>query len=185
MKKLIPVFFICLLLGCFHLAAQDTLSVPKKLDAHGFSEVFVQIDRLYVSGQPDEESFSKLKNLGVATIINLRTKQEMDNRHYVPFDEKEVVQNLGMNYVHIPLGGKDTPYNKEALNKFVKTFENSDGKVLLHCSVAYRASHMWAAYLIEYKNYSPEVAVEHARAINFGELPIEGLLGKKAIYRFE
>ena len=61
----------------------------------------------------------------------------------------------------------------------------SAGKVLIHCAGGYRAAHMWAAYLIEYKKYVPETAVEYARVAGFGKLPIEGLLGKKAIFKFK
>lgn len=96
-----------------------------------------------------------------------------------------MVNKQGMNYVHIPSGGPDSPYNKEALTKFAEAFKKAGGKVLIHCAVGYRAAHMWAAYLIEYKKYPPEVAVEYVRAANFGELPIEGFLGKKAIFKFQ
>lgn len=185
MKKLIFVFILSLSITSFCLATQNTFPSPKKLDANGFGDVFVESGRLYLSGQPNEDAFSKLKDLGVTTVINLRTQIEMDNRSTVPFDEKEVVIKQGMNYVHIPLGGPDFPYNKEALKKFAEAFEKAKGKVLVHCTVGYRASHMWAAYLIEYKKNSPEVAVEYARVVNFGDLPIEGLLGKKAIFKFQ
>jgi hypothetical protein len=44
---------------------------------------------------------------------------------------------------------------------------------------------MWAAYLIQFKDFSPDTAIEHAKAINFGEWPLEGLLGKKMIVNFQ
>ena len=187
MRKILLIFFTCVFLPPLHLSALGTHHppFPEKLDSHGFQEIFVKIGGLYISGQPDKIAFSKLKEMGVTTVINLRTNMEMADRNAVPFDEKEVVQNLGMDYIHIPLGGPDHPYNKEALDKFARAYENAGGKVLLHCSVAYRASHMWAAYLIQYKNYSPEKAIEMAKAVNFGELPLEGFLGKKIIYKLK
>ena len=187
MKKILLIFFICLSLNTPHISAMGTksLPVPKKLDSNGFREMLFEIGSLYISGQPDEKSFSKLKDFGITTVINLRTQAEMDNRDSIPFDEKEVVLSLGMDYVHIPLGGPENPYNKEALDKFTKAYEGASGNVLLHCTVAYRASHMWAAYLIKYKKYSPERAIEHAKEINFGELPLEGFLEKKLLYKIE
>ncbi|QQS37766.1 MAG: dual specificity protein phosphatase family protein [Ignavibacteriales bacterium] len=161
--------------------AQNEVPVPQKLEWEGFRNVIAQTGNLFISGQPDENAFRKLKDEGVTTIINLRTEQEMANRDYVPFDEKQLLDELGLKYVHIPLGGNDTPYNREALTKFTEEYEKADGKVLLHCTVAWRASHMWAAYLIEYKKYSPAKAIEYAKMINFGELPLEGLLGRKLI----
>ncbi len=179
----LKIFFMIIL--PIYLLAQDDVSFPKKLDATGFKEVLVETDNLLISGQPDSASFEKLKQQGVTTIINLRTAREMDNRNLVPFDEKEVVENLGMNYIHIPLGGPDNPYTKQVLNTFADSLANAKGKVLLHCTVAGRASHMFAAYLIEYKGFSPQKAIEYAKAVNFGDLPIEGLLNKKMIIDFE
>ena len=72
------------LLLCFNRAYSPP---PKKLDANGFFGVFVESGPLYISGQPDEGSFSRLNDLGVTTVINLRTQIEMDNKTSVPFDE--------------------------------------------------------------------------------------------------
>jgi len=164
---------------------QDSVSFPIKLDNAGFQEVFAQSDDLFISGQPEKESFAKLKSDGVTTVINLRTPGEMDNRENVPFDEKAVVDSLGLEYIHIPLGGTEFPYTNEALLKFTDAVDKAEGKVLLHCTVGRRASNMWAAYLIQFKGFEPNKAIEYAKAVNFGEWPLEGLLGKKMIIKFE
>ncbi|MCB9059464.1 MAG: dual specificity protein phosphatase family protein [Calditrichae bacterium] len=170
--------FILLLNGSI-LFGQESVEFPQKLDQKGFRGIIAKSGNLYISGQPDDSSFSWLKQQGVRTIINLRTDQEMNNRDYVPFDEKALLENLGLSYIHIPLGGENNPYTPQALNTFAESIDKAEGKVLLHCTVAWRASHMWAAYLVKYKGFSTEKAIEYAKAINFGELPIEGLLGNK------
>ena len=185
MEYLKHLFIIILLLSAEPVFSQDSVSFPVKLDATGFLEVFAKVDNIYISGQPDEASFQKLKSEGVTTVVNLRTEKEMSNRENVPFDEKALVDSLGMDYVHIPLGGTESPYTNEALIKFANALNNAEGKVLLHCTVGRRASHMWAAYLIQFKGFSPDKAIEHAKAINFGEWPLEGLLGKKMIVNFQ
>ena len=185
MFKYIYLTVLSVLIFSLSLFAQDSIPFPKKLDNTGFRDVLVQVGDVYISGQPDKESFTKLKEWGITTVVNLRTDREMANRSYVPFDEKKVLDSLDFKYVHIPLGGDDNPYTHEALKKFADALNAADGKVLLHCTVAWRASHMWAAYLIEYKDFTPVMAIEHAKAINFGDLPLEGLLGKKMIVDFE
>jgi uncharacterized protein (TIGR01244 family) len=165
--------------------SQDSVTFPVKLDNSGFQDVFAQTDNLYISGQPSEEAFTKLKSEGVTTVVNLRTPSEMENREYVPFDEKAVVDSLGLEYIHIPLGGTEFPYTTEALQKFADAVDKAKGKVLLHCTVGRRASNMWAAYLIQFKGFEPNKAIEYAKAINFGEWPLEGLLGKKMKIDFE
>jgi uncharacterized protein (TIGR01244 family) len=181
-KQLICIIII---LVSWNIFSQDSITFPIKLDNAGFQDVLAQSDDLYISGQPTEEAFIKLKNEGVTTVINLRTQTEMDNRDYVPFDEEAFLDSIGMNYVHIPLGGPDTPYNSEALEKFSDAMNQAEGKVLLHCTVGRRASHMFAAYLIQFKEFDPNKAIEYARAVNLGEYPLEGLLGKKMIVEFE
>ena len=123
---------------------------------------------------------------GVKTVINLRTQREMDNRQQVPYDEAALAKELGLNYVHIPLGGPDTPYTPEAVEKFAKAFESANSKVLLHCTVAWRASHLWGAYLIQQGIPIPQ-ALDHARKINLmddhrmdgaGNHPLALFLGK-------
>jgi uncharacterized protein (TIGR01244 family) len=179
------LFFIILILVVQTAFGQDSVSFPVKIDAEGFQEVIAKVDNIYISGQPTAEALANLRSEGVTTVVNLRTEREMSNRDNVPFDEGAVVDSLGMQYIHIPLGGADFPYNNEALLKFAGAIDNAEGKVLLHCTVAWRASHMWAAYLIQYKGFSPDKAIEHAKGINFGQLPVEGLLGKKLKVDFE
>ena len=176
---------IILILVTQTVFSQDTVSFPIKLDNTGFQDVFAKSDNLYISGQPDKESFAKLKSEGVTTVVNLRTPSEMDNREYVSFDEKAVVDSLGLEYIYIPLGGTEFPYTKEALQKFSDAIEKAEGKVLLHCTVGRRASNMFAAYLIQFKGFEPNKAIEYAKAVNFGEWPLEGLLGKKLKVDFE
>lgn len=165
--------------------SQDSVSFPVKLDATGFRAVLAQSDNLFISGQPDEDSFAKLKMDGITTIVNLRTPQEMENRTYVPFDEESVVDSLGLEYILIPLGGEEYPYTPEAVEKFADVLSGASGKVLLHCTTGHRASHLWAAYLIMYKGFEPNKAIEYAKAVNFGDWPLEGLLGKTMIVEFK
>ena len=103
-----------------------------------------------------------------------------------PFDEAALTKELGINYVHVPLGGPDTPYTPEAVEKVADAIAKADGDVLLHCTVGWRASPMWAADLVKHKGLSEEEAIKQASAINFGgytppnggPLPIDGLLGR-------
>lgn len=139
---------------------------PVVLDNRGlFQARYTQVgDDLFVAGQPTERGLREMKRLGVTTVINLRTPEEM--RH-VAFDEPALVAELGMKYVYIPMRGNDRyPYSPEALAAFTEALSAADGKVLLHCTVAWRTSHLWAAYLIQERGVAVDAALEHARAIN-------------------
>lgn len=158
---------------------EDAIKFPEKLDRDDFFVVIADAGALQIAGQPTADALREYAANGVTTVINLRTQQEMDNRSAVPYDEAALLEELGVNYVHIPLGGPDTPYTPASVDEFAAAFEGADGKVLLHCTVAWRASHMWAAYLVKNKGYTIEEAIRHADAINLngykqpGKQPVE------------
>lgn len=158
---------------------EDAIQFPEKLDRDDFFVVVADVGAMHIAGQPSESAFREFAANGVTTVINLRTQPEMDNRNQVPFDEAELLKELNVNYVHIPLGGPDTPYTPAAIDQFAKAVEEADGDILFHCTVAWRASHLWAAYLVKHKGYTLEDAIAHADAINLngykqpGKQPIE------------
>ena len=128
-----------------------------------------------MSGQPDEAGLERVKQLGVTRVINLRTSHEMNDRDIVSYDEAAAITDMGMDYVHIPSGGPDTPYSPAQLEQFAEAVEGAD-RVLLHCTVAFRATHMWTAYLISKKGVPFAEAVDIARQLNLGRMPLEGFL---------
>jgi uncharacterized protein (TIGR01244 family) len=165
-----------------------SLPTPVLLDTAGmFIDRYAKVgDDLYIAGQPTERALRAMKELGVTTVINLRMPQEMDR---IGFDEPKLIKDLGMNYVYIPMRGGEgeTAYSPQTLRKFADAMKAADGKVLLHCTVAWRASHIWAAYLIQEHGVADSVALAHARAINLmdghrmdgGRQPVEMFLGRK------
>lgn len=160
--------------------AETALKFPEKKAAEGFQELLADVGPAYVAGQPSEAALEKLKAEGVTKVISLRTPQEMENRSMVPYDEAAKARALGMSYVHIPLGlgGPDHAPTPEAVDAFAAALASADGKVLLHCTVGWRASHMWAAYLVRHRGYSLDEAIRHARAMNFGyPMPVLDLVG--------
>lgn len=140
-------------------------------------------DDVFIAGQPTEAALRELSAKGVTTVVNLRMPEEMAK---VGFDEAALVKELGLAYVHIPMRGTpENPYGPTELDRFATTLASARGKVLLHCTVAWRASHLWAAYLIQYRKVPVATALAQARAINLrddqpygGQQPIEGFLGR-------
>ena len=167
----------------------QSLPVPVLLDSAGlFQAVYASVgDDLLIAGQPSERALRDMKARGVTTIINLRMPQEMER---IGFDEAKLIAELGMKYVHIPMrgGNGEHAYSPETLRRFAEAMKAADGKVLLHCTIAWRASHIWAAYLIQEHGIADAEALAHARAINLmddhrmdpsGRQPVEMFLGRK------
>ena len=158
---------------------------PVALDITGlFQEKFVSVgDDFFIGGQPTAQALRDLRAKGVTTVVNLRMPQEMAQ---IGFDEAALLKELGITYVHIPMrGSPQNPYGPKELDTFASTLASAPGKVLLHCTIAWRASHLWAAYLIRDRKVPVADALAQTRKINLREeapfgtqQPIEGFLGR-------
>jgi uncharacterized protein (TIGR01244 family) len=159
---------------------------PVNLDTKGlFQDKFVSIgDDMFIGGQPTEKALRELRAKGVTTVVNLRMPEEMAR---VGFDEAALVKELGMKYVHIPMRGTpENPYGPKQLDAFAAALASADGKVLLHCTIAWRASHLWAAYLIRERHMPVATVLSQTRRINLmddmrmgaDQQPLEGFLGR-------
>jgi len=159
---------------------------PVVLDNTGlFQDKYATVgDDMFIGGQPTEKALRELRAKGVTTVVNLRMPEEMAR---IGFDEAALVKALGMRYVHIPMRGTpENPYGPKELDTFAAAMASADGKVLLHCTIAWRASHLWAAYLIRERNVPVAEALTQARTINLMDemrmgnsptQPLEGFLG--------
>ncbi len=104
---------------------------PTILVFRGIPENYAKVDKyLSRSAQPMKEDFLWLKANGVTDIINFRT---MHNPK-LDFDERKVVENLGMKYHNIPSVSASPDEGKvfEFLN-LIKNIKDSNGKAHLHC----------------------------------------------------
>jgi uncharacterized protein (TIGR01244 family) len=160
---------------------------PVNLDITGlFQAKFVSVgDDMFIGGQPTEKAIRDLRAKGVTTVVNLRMPEEMAR---VGFDEAALVKELGIKYVQIPMAGTPAnPYGPKELDTFTAAMASADGKVLLHCTIAWRASHLWTAYLIRERNTPVATALAQGRSINLmddmrmgtsDQQPLEGFLGR-------
>jgi uncharacterized protein (TIGR01244 family) len=84
------------------------------------------------AGQPDEASLNSLAAAGYVAVIDLRSDAEDRG-----FDEKSVVESLGMNYISIPVSGADgVSYDNAAL--LDQSLSGIEGPVLVHCASSNR-----------------------------------------------
>jgi uncharacterized protein (TIGR01244 family) len=174
--------------GAARQTAIPTIADPIILDTTGlFQARFARIGAdLFIAGQPTERGLRELKEQGVTTVVNLRTPSEMSGS--VRFDEAKLVAELGMRYVYLPVRGDTVyPYSPATLTQFAEAVSGARGKVLLHCTIAWRASHLWAAYLIKERGVPVDAALANARAVNLmdghrmgrsGRQPVEDFLGR-------
>ncbi|MEM7628285.1 MAG: sulfur transferase domain-containing protein [Planctomycetota bacterium] len=138
---------------------------------------FYRAGRVVVGPQPTAEDLRAFRERGVGTVVNLRSRAEVEDPERVTFDQAGELRTLGARYEHIPLGGADG-YSPEDVERFDAILREADGDVLVHCASGGRARSMWQAWLISKRGYSAEEADAIARSLGQGPSALERLLGE-------
>jgi uncharacterized protein (TIGR01244 family) len=105
------------------------------------------------AGQPSQEQFQALASAGVKHVINLRPASEME------FDERAVVESIGMMYHSIPISGAEdiTHENAAALSEMLSAL--SGQPVLIHCASGNRVGALVAVSAADTQGMSVDAAV--------------------------
>jgi protein tyrosine phosphatase (PTP) superfamily phosphohydrolase (DUF442 family) len=160
-------------LGINRGAMPDTVG-----DWSGFNARLWRDGRVFIGGQPDSTALEGAAARGVSCVVNLRTPAEIADRKRVPYDEAALAARLGLEYVNLPMGDAQHPYTTAAVDSLGTILARQDGNVLLHCTVGWRAAHMWVAYLVRGQGWTFAEALPRGEHIALSESPFIGLLGK-------
>lgn len=110
-------------------------------------------DLIATSGQPTKEQLPAIKESGYQTVVNLALPT---STNALP-DEKQVVENLGMHYVHIPVVWENPTL--EDVEQFFNVMKaNVDKKIFVHCAANMRVSAFMYLYRRIYENMNDEEA---------------------------
>lgn len=101
------------------------------------------------SAQPAEENFLWLKKHGITDVYNFRTMYKPS----VHFNEKDVVENLGMKYHHIPsITARPSEKNIFEFLKSIEEVKKSRGQAHIHCMAGADRTGMYAFIYKTLKN---------------------------------
>jgi uncharacterized protein (TIGR01244 family) len=95
------------------------------------------VDGLTSAGQPDAAAFGVFAEQGYTTVIDLRTEGEDRG-----LDESGVVEELGMDYVSLPIGRDAISF--DSARSLEKLISEADGPVLIHCGSGNRVGALLA-----------------------------------------
>ena len=116
---------------------------------------FIKItDSIASSGQPSAADFTEIANLGYGTIINLALTTS-DN---AIADEGDIVTELGMCYVHIPVQWQQPMLEQFQLFATVMQ-QQCQRKVWVHCALNMRVSVFLYLYNSLYSDMAEEAAL--------------------------
>jgi protein tyrosine/serine phosphatase len=115
-------------------------------------------DLLYRGGQPSDEGFRNLAQLGVKTVIDLRRGDEHSTEH-----EQQTVEAAGMQYVNVPMLGIVAPSE----GQIAEILELLDSKepVFGHCLEGKdRTGVVIASYRIAHDGWTNTAALHEANS---------------------
>ncbi|GMQ82880.1 MAG: hypothetical protein BMS9Abin05_2346 [Rhodothermia bacterium] len=109
-----------------------------------------------IGGQPSVEALSYLADEGYEVVLSTRAETELS------WDERAVVESLGMRFVNIPIPNPVTGITDEQVDLFDEFMKGDHGRAVLHCGSGNRMSGLWAVWLVEREGLSPEEALDLA-----------------------
>ena len=140
--KHLAIFLLLFLGTACSVAEEQDLGVVSSLKADLGAVVesgkVRPVDGVTTAGQPDERALRVFADNGYVAVIDIRTAGEDRG-----LDEPIVVEELGMEYILMPVSGKNgiTFENAERLEQLVDSY---DSPVLVHCGSANRVGALFA-----------------------------------------
>lgn len=126
---------------------------------------FFQVDQnVYRGAQPTEDGIKYLAQIGVKTVIDLRSADERSE------SEESMVTAAGMRYVNVPMTGLTAPTDAE-ISRILGILEGNhsggdQGAVFVHCKRgADRTGVVIASYRIDHDGWDNAHALSEAKAL--------------------
>lgn len=150
--------FAVLSLSAFGFAQTESPKIDiSKVEIKNFGRMDA---RFFRGGQPEQDQFKQLADLGIDTVVNLRDDAEEF--------EKEAVESLGMKYIHIPMKGGKYP-TPQAVKAFRQIMDDpSIGEFFVHCKAGkHRTGAMGAVYRYEKYGWDFDRIYKEMKEYNF------------------
>ncbi len=114
---------------------------------------------VFLASQPSAADFEQAKAGGVKTVINLRPDSEQPG-----FDERAVLDELGLAYVHLPWNGAEQ-LTDEIFARSRELLNTAERPILLHCASSNRVGALWIPWRVLDGGIPLEKAVTEAKTI--------------------
>ena len=149
------VLFI-FLAGCAgHAVEPDDVIGP---EIWGVSDNVTHVGDIYFSGQIDSDALHMARLQGITTVVNMRGSSEIE------WDEKSAAENLGLEYLNIPIEKDSSTFDPETIARLeIVLRERPNKKILMHCSSGNRVAAWYAIHLVQQKNMAHDDALAIAR----------------------
>jgi protein tyrosine phosphatase (PTP) superfamily phosphohydrolase (DUF442 family) len=152
----VAVLFLLALTGCSGGTSRSTAEAPPAPEPVAVAGVpnAVRVGDLLFGGQPTEDALRMLKGEGYRTVLSTRGEGE------AAWDEKALVDSLGMAFAAIPMGYPIEAITDAEVDRFDDLMQHGERPMVLHCSSGNRVAGLWAVWLVERRGMDRAQALE-------------------------
>ena len=138
--------------------ARETTTVAAAAPIVGIQNLRAVDDKVWRGAAPTTDGYRGLAQAGIATVVDLRAEEGIEH-------DAQVVTDLGMRMVRLPIRDGQTPSNDE-IETFLSAVRESDGKVFVHCGAGVgRTGAMVGAYQVAEGEVSGAAALRRNLAV--------------------
>jgi protein-tyrosine phosphatase len=138
--------------------ARETTVKPLPAQISGIDNLVAVDHKVWRGGAPTTDGYVGLAEAGIGTVIDLRAEEGIEH-------DFEVVRNLGMNLVRLPIRDGQTPSGGE-VDAFLAAVRQSEGTVFVHCGAGVgRTGAMVGAYQVSTGDLSGAHALRRNLAV--------------------
>lgn len=153
LRQAVSSVAVVLTLFCAIASAQDATNLTELPRFQQVSE------KLYRSGQPRDSGFTRLRELGINTIINLRGVSKQTRA------EEAEARALGFNYYNVALPNWGRPQDTRVTRIMELIAAPENGRVLVHCKDGVdRTGTIVAIYRMTHEGWTSNKALAEANA---------------------
>jgi len=135
--------------------------IKRVMNLPGLENVGIVAPGILRGAQPDPEGYRTLKEMGVKTVINLRTTMH----------EKEAVEALGMRSIEIPISMVKLVEKEKVDAVLAAMHDPANQPVYVHCKLGQdRTGIVVASYRVVYDHWTLEEAEEEMQSYGFNDL---------------
>jgi len=150
----------------FPVLVLAVLSIPawaantSAVEAAGIPNFHQVNEHIYRGGQPTDEGWTSLADLGIKTVIDLRREGEGEHSTGA---EKQAVETAGMRYLSVPMNGIVAPEEEDVAK--VLAVLNSNQPVFVHCKEGKdRTGTVIACYRMGHDGWQTRAALKEAES---------------------
>ena len=149
------------------------VSFAEKLSVDGLPNLGKISDQLFRGAQPSLSNLAELKELGVTTIVDLRSESS-----HMREQERLRAEALGIHFVSIPVGGFSNPSSAQVAQFFALLRQSPRETVFVHCRFGHdRTGVFIATYRIAFDHWTAEQALAEMSAFGFNHTWHPSMIG--------